>query len=587
MVYLHILGQGKLQAEISNSKGHLFEYLMRDLFANLKIKVTHLNRSRSGTEIDVVGEHFVNRAPVIAECKAKSDPLVSDDVQKFAFKFLHERNSNPNVSGFILTLSSLNSKARELWDELKVSYGHSLTCYEQNELIELFMEHSDLCSYDVIQHKAKTDYHRSCGDTQLLCVEGEHNTARLFWAQLLMSSDGTEPSLVVLYTADGSLVAEKSMARRLLELKPDLATTGMTCLNLEEADAKSTTLIEDVSPARTVVRVRMSKDWFDYRFPAAPEFFVGRTRQRTELANFMEDVMSGRTGLRGLFVSGKSGIGKSSLALKYQQELMEQKLIVLPIDSRLCDDVSFLYDSINELLFELRQVPELRSSLQDVRVRGLDSLIETLTSIHRAISAKKHYAILFFDQFEKVFDYPEVSKAIRTLFLQTTDRQLSILFGFAWKSDLWSQAEGFPHNERDDIVRESYSVRPLGHFDQEETAEILKQLEIQWGGKLGDLLHRQLATFSRGMPWLLKKVCAHVLEQQARGITQNELIETNLKLQDLFEADLAGLDDEERSLLRAIAPWLPTTLRRLSESFEIASIDQSLHRFIDKRILVN
>ena len=100
------------------------------------------------------------------------------------------------------------------------------------------------------------------------------------------------------------------------------------------------------------------------------------------------------------------------------------------------------------------------------------------------------------------------------------------------------------------------------------------------------MLHRQLATFSRGWPWLLKKVCAHILEQKTRGVTQNELIEANLKLQDLFEEDLAGLDDEERTLLRAIAPLLPTTLRRISESFEIANIDQSLHRFIDKRILV-
>ena len=99
-------------------------------------------------------------------------------------------------------------------------------------------------------------------------------------------------------------------------------------------------------------------------------------------------------------------------------------------------------------------------------------------------------------------------------------------------------------------------------------------------------LTRQLAAFSRGLPWLLKKLCAHILEQKLHGVTENELIETNLKLQDLFEDDLAGLDDEERSLLRAIAPLLPTTLRRLSESFEISNIDSSLHRFIDKRILV-
>lgn len=206
--------------------------------------------------------------------------------------------------------------------------------------------------------------------------------------------------------------------------------------------------------------------------------------------------------------------------------------------------------------------------------------------IHNVIADKGYLAVLFFDQFEKVFEYPEVASAVRTLFLQVTEKQLFVLFGFAWKSDLWSLAEGFPHNERDDIVREALQLRKLASFGQAETADIIKQLENQWGSRISVLLIRQIADFSRGLPWLLKKVCAHLLEQKSQGVTESELIETNLKLRDLFETDLSGLDDEERSLLRSIAPLLPTTLRRLSESFEISNIDKSLHRFVDKRILV-
>ena len=378
MIYMHILGQGNTDSEISNSKGHLFEYLMRDLFERLNIKVIELDRSKNGTEIDIVGEHFVNRAPVLAECKAKKDSLISDDVQKFGFKFLHARNSNPNVSGFILTLSPLNSKARELWNELKSDYGDSLTLYEYNELITLLIKHLVGCSPEVIQHQAEANYHRTCGDTQLLCIEGEHKTAKLFWAQLLMSSDGTEPNLVVFYTTDGSLVTEESTIKKLLNLKSDLSAVNLTCVNLGTVTTTRAKLVDDISPARTVVRIRMSKDWFDYRFPAAPEFFVGRSSQRTELADFINDVKSRKTSVRGVFFSGKSGIGKSSLALKSQQELLEHKVILLPLDSRLCDDVSFLYDSVNELLFELRKELDLRASLQNIQVRGLDSLNRNL-----------------------------------------------------------------------------------------------------------------------------------------------------------------------------------------------------------------
>jgi len=330
----------------------------------------------------------------------------------------------------------------------------------------------------------------------------------------------------------------------------------------------------------------MSSGWFDYRFPAAPEFFVGRDVQLREILRFIQEVRRKKTTSRGILVLGKSGIGKSSLALKARQELSQQKIVFIPIDSRLCDDVSFLFDSVNELLFELRQIPELTKDLEYIHVRGLDSLIDILADIHNVIDKQGYLAILFFDQFEKIFEYPEVTKAIRKLFLSANERRLSVLLGFAWKSDLWSPTEGFPHYEKDDIIRESFILEQLNEFGPEEASKILKQLEIQWGSKLSVQLHRQIKVFCRGLPWLLKKVCAHILEQKDNGVTESELIETNLKSQDLFEADLAGLDDEERSLLKDIAPLLPATLQNLSASFEISSIHQSLRRFIDKRILV-
>jgi hypothetical protein len=584
MVFLHILGSGKTPSEIADSKGHLFERLIRDLFECLKMEVTHLNKRENGKEIDVEGVTIVGQVHFFAECKAQDNSLNSTDIQKFGFKFLTKRNKNPNVRGYLFTLSSLNASATEVWEnDLKNVYSNEIECYYHDDIVKLLIKHYGLALPEVIQQKSTHEYHRICGDTQLLCVEAEKRTPQLFWAQLLMSTDGTEPNAVALYNHQGALITEKSTIDRLLKLKTDLAISKLSCFNLTELPPSS---LDDVSPSRAVVRVRMSSSWFDYRFPAAPEFFVGRNVQLAEFEGFVKNVRTGKTSTRGFLISGKSGIGKSSLALKARYLFQREKVIFLPIDSRLCDDVSFLFDAINELLFELRQVPELNKDLGTTRVQGLDSLIVTLADIHKTISKRNYLAVLFFDQFEKVFEYPDVTSAIRTLFLNVTEKQLPILFGFAWKSDLWSLAEGFPHHERDDIVRESIQLQTLTQFGQEETAEILKQLEIQWGSKLSVSLTRQLAAFSRGLPWLLKKLCAHILEQKLHGITENELIETNLKLQDLFEDDLAGLDDEERSLLRAIAPLLPTTLRRLSESFEISNIDSSLHRFIDKRILV-
>lgn len=583
MVYLHILGDGANKSAVSDSKGHLFERLIRDLFEHLKMSVTALNKSENGKEIDIEGVTLVGNVKFFAECKAQDDPLDTTDIQKFGFKFVTKRNRDQDVKGFLFTLSRLNSKAQEVWErDLEGEYQNHVQCYGHDDIVKLLIEHYQIVKTDYIRETARTTYQRSCGDTQILCVEDENRNPQLFWAQLLMSSDDSEPNAVVFYNALGMLVAESGTIDRLLKLKADLTATKLACLNSSPLPSK----LDDVSPSRSVVRVRMSSGWFDFRFPAAPDFFVGRGSQLAEIEQFIRDVREDRTSIRGFIVSGKSGIGKSSLALKARQLLQKDRTVFLPIDSRLCDDVSFLYDAVNELIFELSQVADFKDDFHSVRVCGLDSLINTLADIHSIITNKGYMAVLFFDQFEKVFEYPEVTSAARTLYLRVTEKQLSVLFGFAWKSDLWSLAEGFPHNERDDIVRESLQLRKLASFGQSETADIIRQLENQWGGKLSALLVRQIADFSRGLPWLLKKVCAHLLEQKSQGVTESELIETNLKLRDLFEIDLSGLDDEERSLLRLIAPLLPTTLRRLSESFEISNIDKSLHRFIDKRILV-
>ena len=360
MIYLHILGHGATKSAISDSKGHLFERLIRDLFEHLKMSVTQLNKSENGKEIDIDGVTTVGNVKFFAECKAQNDTLDATDIQKFGFKFVTKRKRDRDVKGFLFTLSRLNPKAQEIWDhDLVGEYPNHVMCYGHDDIVKLLLEHHGLTGADSIRELAETTYQRSCGDTQLLCVGTENHAPQLFWAQLLMSSDGTEPSAVVFYSALGKLVKEQEIIDRLLKLKPDLNAAKLSCLNSCTLPPK----IDDISPSRSVVRVRMSSGWFDFRFPAAPDFFVGRSSQLTDIAQFTKTVREDQTSIRGFLVSGKSGIGKSSLALKARQMLQKEQIIFLPIDSRLCDDVSFLYDAVNELIFELGHVPDLSRAM--------------------------------------------------------------------------------------------------------------------------------------------------------------------------------------------------------------------------------
>jgi hypothetical protein len=181
MIYLHILGSGKTKSEMANSKGHLFERLTRALFEYLKMSVTHLDKSENGKEIDIEGITIVGKVKFFAECKAQEDPLDSTDLKKFGFKFLTKHGKDPGVRGYLFTLSSLNQSAQELWDsELEAVYPGNVECYRHDDIVGLLMEHYKLVSVDVIRDQASNKYARSCGDAQLLCVEGDNKDPVIF-----------------------------------------------------------------------------------------------------------------------------------------------------------------------------------------------------------------------------------------------------------------------------------------------------------------------------------------------------------------------------------------------------------------------
>ena len=256
------------------------------------MSITDINKSENGKEIDLEGRTLVGNVKFFAECKAQEGSLDSTDIQKFGFKFLTKHGRDPDVRGLLFTLSSLNPQAQAVWNnDLEAEYGDKVTCYFHDKIVELLIQHFRLVSPDVIRQQVLDEYMRHCGDTQLLCIENRNKTPFLLWAQLLMSSDGTEPNAVVFYGADGAFVTERATIDRVLSLKHDLATEKLICLNVEDLPS----VLDDISPSRTVVRVRMGSDWFDYRFPAAPPFFVGRSHELAQIAEFVQNVREGKT----------------------------------------------------------------------------------------------------------------------------------------------------------------------------------------------------------------------------------------------------------------------------------------------------
>jgi hypothetical protein len=149
------------------------------------------------------------------------------------------------------------------------------------------------------------------------------------------------------------------------------------------------------------------------------------------------------------------------------------------------------------------------------------------------------------------------------------------------ETDLIGATNEFPYQDRDALtaVSKKISVPP---FSDTETTALLDKLRAELRTELRKDLRFLLSEFSQGFPWLLKKLCAHVKTQREAGVSQIDIANRLLNIQQLFKDDLSGLRAEEELALRRIAKSAPVSISELSEDYS-SKIVQSL---VDRRLVV-
>jgi hypothetical protein len=122
----------------------------------------------------------------------------------------------------------------------------------------------------------------------------------------------------------------------------------------------------------------------------------------------------------------------------------------------------------------------------------------------------------------------------------------------------------------------------LGPLDAANTLAAITKFEKELGEKLNPVLRRQVAESSRGLPWLLKILCIHLLEQIESGKSQAELVDGALDAKTLFDRQLQSLSGPETSCLRTIAASAPADWYEVIEAYGA----DVLRGLLDKRLVV-
>jgi hypothetical protein len=578
-IKIEFLPRGETKKARDAEKGRLLEQLVGDYLRASGYYDVELNKRVSGTEWDVYGRAALTGAPVIISCKCLSRSVSPEPLKGLGFDVIAQAEDFPNVSGVLIAIPRVSADAKKYWESVPTKMAARIRLLEETELVREMCKREGWLSDEAIRVLAKRYHDLQTGDTRFVCSD-----RGAFWAQFLLDDGSRAPSQYCLFSMAGLPITDSDVLGDLQDLVrqngSDLAEVPFVNLVSDYRFGNAPKC--EIPPAHLSVP---GVGWFDYKYPAPADHFAGREPEIEEFKGFIEKILAGKTASRVVVVTGTSGIGKSSLLHKFKEAVRPLGGCLVPINCMSARGKTFVLSAVLRMLKELEDEPECKDVVPRIEISGLDSLADTMYQLGCQLKEHGIIPILVFDQFETALLDGPLAEALVEFVLAVEELQADIVLGFAWKTDLWWPDDHVPYSAREQLRKTSFTIQ-LEQFGPSETNVLLKALSDEMNQPLISDLANELRWFSRGYPWLLKKVCWHIVEQIRRGMTQSDILDRKLDLRALFEADLEQLDENEKDVLRKLAAVMPTDRRSIAEAFSEFSVQDLLNKFVDMRLVV-
>src|SRR4029078_1224922 len=188
--------------------------------------------------------------------------------------------------------------------------------------------------------------------------------------------------------------------------------------------------------------------------------------------------------------------------------------------------------------------------------------------------------VLLFDQFEELFAKEslfEVFHAVRDLTLDIDAKQVPLVLGFAWKTDV-SLPQEHPAYHLWHQLSDRRRTFKVGEFGRGEIAKGVSKAARALAKRLSPALRSRLAEQCQGLPWLLKKLLVHVLQRVSTPESQYLLLERELDIEQLFKQDLEQLKDEHLRCLKFVATRAPIAVSEVEEKFSRDTTNLLIHQ---------
>jgi hypothetical protein len=560
----------------STERGTLLERFAKKFLECLHLSVKQQIRL-TASEVDLLAEDQQTAEQHFVECKAYRSNISSEVLQKLLGNVFFKNYS----SGWLISTFDLSKDAKgfELeWNQKPTEERRRLRIFTPETLIPRLISAKTI----VDPSKLLIDLHKfKIGSEATLSITSKGE----FWAIPVIDKNTLIPNASLIFdAATGAAISSK-------DVFDWFATTDSTiclpCISEDKASENSAASKLKIE-LESIVRVPMADHWADYR-PARPEDYVGRETILTEIFGFFDKVRFGKTTTRQIALKAPSGWGKSSSVLKIAAKASNQryrnKYFVFTADSRAATTKRFPELAVISAIKEAARTGFLK--IRDQIAFGSTANLfttEIMDTIAQQLQRESKMICIFFDQFEELLykaDLVEIFEEVRRLCSALEEAQINLVIGFSWKTDGVIPTEHNAYHMWHSLADRRFEIE-LPPFTEREVSLAINRFGSELGQPVIPQLRRLLHDHCQGFPWLLKKLCVHILEAAKGGVEQIDTLNRSMNISTLFQKDLDGLNSQEIGCIKQIAAQSPAEFFKIAQNFG----DEVVSRLVDRRLVI-
>jgi len=559
----------------TTERGRILERFARSFLETQNYSVQEEVRL-TASEVDLLGTDRTTSERIFVECKAYRSTISAEVLQKLLGNVYFKGYS----SGWLLSTFALGKDAKgfeDEWSQKPLDERRRLRIYPPEKLVDRLIQAQIIVDPKTLRFD--NSRHQISADAFLLLTSNGQ-----FWALPVTDpATGIRSASLLFNAKSGAAISDSTTLDWISKTDTTLSAPWIS----DSPESQNIAAIRLRAELESIVRVPMADHWADYR-PARPEDFVGREQIQSAVFQFFDSVRLKTTTTRLIALKGPSGWGKSSSVLKIASRAANirnrSKYFVFTVDSRAATTSRFPELAVLTAIKEATQKGFITPG--STPTAGPSSIFsaDSMKLLNSSLEAEGKVICVFFDQFEELLyksDLSEVFNEMRRLCSAIEEAQANFVIGFSWKTDGFIPTEHNAYHMWHSLAEHRTEIE-ISPFSEREVAIAINRFAKELGEPITPPLRRLLQDHCQGFPWLLKKLCIHILDLSRSGIEQVDILNQSVNIHGLFKKDLNNLSSSELGCIKQIAIESPAEFFKITQNFG----DEIVSRLIEKRLVI-